>query len=115
MNLEDSHFRVADAEGLLKAMASQPRLTILCELLDGERGVSELHRALGLSMSSISQHLAVLRDERIVAARRESQHVYYSLANEAAARMMATLREIYCAPREAPTALNPTGEPNDLG
>jgi DNA-binding transcriptional ArsR family regulator len=107
MNLETSHFRIGEAERLLKAMASRARLMILCEVSKGERTVTELHQALGASMSSISQHLAVLRDERIVSTRRKSQHVYYSLANEAAETLLGALHEIYCAPRSAPTRVNP--------
>ena len=107
MNLEKDHFRVADAESLLKAMANQARLLILCEVMKGERTVTELHLALGSSMSSISQHLAVLRDERIVSTRRESQHVYYSLANESAERMLDTLHELYCAPKDALSQVKP--------
>jgi ArsR family transcriptional regulator, virulence genes transcriptional regulator len=90
MNVDKSHFQVGDAENLLKAMANQGRLMILCEVLKGERTVTELHQAIGTSMSSISQHLAVLRAERIVTPRRESQHVFYSLANDAAEKMLAT-------------------------
>ena len=77
---------------------------ILCELLDGERTVTELHIAVGLAMSAVSQHLAKLREEGIVATRRESQTIYYSLASEAAEKMLAVLYEIFCAPAEKGTA-----------
>ena len=107
MPLDKSHFRVDDAESLLKAMANQARLMILCEVLKGERTVMELHEVLGNSMSPISQHLAVLRYERIVTTRRESQHVYYPLANEAAKTMLGTLQEIYCAPTNSLTRVKP--------
>ena len=110
MNLEQPQFRVADAESLLKAMANQARVMILCEVMNGERTVTELHLALGTSMSSISQHLAVLRDERIVTTRRESQHVYYSLANTAAEKMLGALHEIYCAPTIVLTRVKPGSE-----
>ena len=104
MKLANYHFQVEDAESLLEAMASQCRLLILCEVLKGERTVTELHQALGASMSSISQHLAILRDEKIVSTRRESQHVYYSLANPAAEKMLGTLHELYCATNGAITS-----------
>ena len=58
MNLDELQIRAGAAEKLLKAMASQPRLMILCELLKGERTVTALQQAVGLSMSAISQHLA---------------------------------------------------------
>ena len=110
MNLEELQLKAGAAERLLKAMASRPRLLILCELLGGERTVTALHEAVGLSMSAMSQHLARLRADKLVATRRESQTIFYSLADDAAARMLETLYEIYCSPtgsrvgrrREAP-------------
>jgi len=98
VNLEKLQAQAAEAEKLLKAMANRARLMILCELLDGERTVTELHVAVGLTMSAASQHLAKLREEGIVATRRESQTIYYSLASEAAERMLGVLYEIFCAP-----------------
>ena len=104
MKLEKLQSRAAEAEALLKAMANQARLMILCELLDGERTVTELHLAVGLAMSAVSQHLAKLREEGIVATRRESQMIYYSLASEPAEKMLAVLYEIFCAPTEKSAA-----------
>ncbi len=98
MNLEELQLKAGAAERLLKAMASRPRLLILCELLGGERTVTALHEAVGLSMSAMSQHLARLRADKLVATRRESQTIFYSLADDAAARMLETLYEIYCSP-----------------
>ena len=66
MNLDELQIRAGAAEKLLKAMASQPRLMILCELLKGERTVTALQQAVGLSMSAISQHLARLRADELV-------------------------------------------------
>lgn len=97
MKLEDLQTKAEAAEGLLKAMANQARLMILCELLKGERTVTELHEAAQLSMSAVSQHLARLREEQIVATRRESQTIYYSLASDAVERMLTTLHDIFCA------------------
>jgi DNA-binding transcriptional ArsR family regulator len=98
MKIEKLQSRAAEAEVLLKAMANQARLLILCELLDGERTVTELHSAADLAMSAVSQHLAKLREEGIVATRRESQTIYYSLASEPAEKILAVLYEIFCAP-----------------
>ncbi len=91
----------AEAECLMKAMASRPRLMILCELLVGERTVTELQGAVGLAMSAVSQHLAKLREAEIVATRRESQTIYYSLSSEPARRLLSSLYEIYCGPASA--------------
>ena len=98
MNLDDLRINAEAAEGLLKAMASQPRLMILCELLDGEHTVTELHEAIGLSMSAVSQHLARLREENIVATRRESQTIWYTLEGQAVETLLHALHDIYCAP-----------------
>ncbi len=81
---------------LLKAMANEWRLMILCQLTEGEKSVSELQRLLGLSQSALSQHLAVLRRERIVTARKHAQSVSYSLSGEEAIRVMETLHDLFC-------------------
>lgn len=104
MKIKKLQSSAAEAESLLKAMANQARLMILCELLGGERTVTELHLAVGLAMSAMSQHLAKLREEGIVATRRKSQTIYYSLASEPAEKMLAVLYEIFCAPAEKSAA-----------
>src|SRR5271157_989328 len=98
MNLDELQIRAGAAEKLLKAMASQPRLMILCELLKGERTVTALHQAVGLSMSAMSQHLARLRADELVSTRRESQTIHYSIASEPAKTLITTLYELYCSP-----------------
>ena len=99
MNLKDMQLQAGAAETLLKAMASQPRLMILCELLKGERTVTALHQSVGLSMSAMSQHLARLREDDLVTTRRESQTIHYSLASEPARTIIGTLYEIFCSPQ----------------
>ena len=84
------------AAALLKAMANPSRLVILCELADGERSVGELEHAVGISQSGISQHLALLRRENVVASRRERQTVFYSLANDDVVALMGTLQKVFC-------------------
>lgn len=84
------------AAGLLKAMSNPARLVILCQLTEGERSVGELERAVGLSQSGISQHLAVLRRGDVVASRRVRQTVMYSLASKEVAVLMATLYAVFC-------------------
>ena len=96
------------AERLLKAMASQPRLMILCELLDGERTVTALQQAIGLSMSAMSQHLARLRADELVTTRRKSQTIHYSLASEPARTLLESLYRVFCAPSEPETRCAPT-------
>ena len=69
------------ATKLLKAMGNEHRLLVLCHLLDGEKRVAELEKLTGLSQSALSQHLAKLRSQRLVATRRQSQTIHYSLAS----------------------------------
>jgi DNA-binding transcriptional ArsR family regulator len=87
------------AAKLLKAMSNPARLVILCQLADGERSVGELERAVGLSQSGISQHLAVLRREGVVSSRRIRQTVLYSLASHDVITLMGTLHSVFCQPQ----------------
>lgn len=88
------------ASSLLKAMANPTRLMVLCQIAHGERSVSELEQAVGLSQSALSQHLAVLRAKRLVTTRRAGQTILYSLASLEAVSVMATLYEIFCRSTE---------------
>ena len=94
--LGELHDMASHAVELLKAMANEWRLMILCQLAEGEKTVSELQQILGLSQSALSQHLALLRRERIVKARKHAQSVSYSLAGEEAPKVMNTLHEVFC-------------------
>lgn len=84
------------AAKLMKALANDSRLLILCHLDGQELSVSELNRCLDLSQSALSQHLAVLRKDGLVKTRRESQTIYYSLEGDTAKRLIRTLHEMYC-------------------
>ena len=81
---------------LLKAMANPTRLMVLCQIADGEKSVGELERAIGLSQSGLSQHLAVLRSKDLVTTRRDAQTIYYSLSSHEAGAVMATLYQVFC-------------------
>ncbi|WP_394204894.1 ArsR/SmtB family transcription factor [Shewanella waksmanii] len=81
----------------LKAIANPYRLMILCQLLDNELSVTELNASIPLSQSALSQHLAVLRAEDLVATRKSSQVVYYTLKNEQVTDVISILYEKYCA------------------
>ena len=89
------------AAPLLKAMSNPSRLVILCQLAEGERSVGDLEAEVGLSQSGISQHLAILRREHVVATRRDKQTVYYSLASADVVALMATLHKVFCKPAKA--------------
>ncbi|HXQ16747.1 MAG TPA: metalloregulator ArsR/SmtB family transcription factor [Caulobacteraceae bacterium] len=85
-----------DAARLLRALANERRLMILCQLAGRERSVGEIQPHVGLSQSALSQHLAVLREEGVVATRREGQTIWYRIADPAAAKVITALAEIFC-------------------
>lgn len=86
----------SDAAQLLKALANEKRLMVLCLLVEGERSVGELNAELDLSQSALSQHLAILRGDGLVATRREAQTIYYALAEGPAQVIIEALHLIYC-------------------
>lgn len=86
---------------LLKAVANESRLLVLCFLAtEGELSVNALVERVGLSQSALSQHLAKLRDEHLVATRREAQTIYYRIADARIGTLMTTLHNLYCLPPE---------------
>ena len=93
----DMEGNAGEAAELLKAMASPHRLMLLCLLADEERSVSDLTAEMGLRQATVSQHLARLRQEGLVATRREAQTIYYSIANKAAAAIIRILYKTYCS------------------
>ncbi len=84
------------AANLLKAMANEHRLMIMCTLMDGELCVGELNAKVPLSQSALSQHLASLREAGLVSTRKESQTVYYKVCGSEASKIIAVLQSIYC-------------------
>lgn len=93
---EDMLAHAREAANLLKAMANEHRLLILCTLLEGELCVGDLNARVSLSQSALSQHLANLREAGLVRTRKESQTVYYSVNGCAAAQILTVLQSIYC-------------------
>ena len=87
----------SNAATLLRGLANEQRLLILCHLAaEGELSVSALGERMTLSQSALSQHLARLREEGIVNFRREAQTLFYHIADEKAARLLALLHDLYC-------------------
>lgn len=80
------------ASAVLKAMGNAHRLKILCHLSRNEASVSELERVVGLSQSALSQHLAKLRQEKLVKTRRHAQTIYYSIDGDVAIHVLNALR-----------------------
>jgi DNA-binding transcriptional ArsR family regulator len=84
------------AARLLKSLAHPARLRVLCRLVEGEASVGELQALGNLSMSALSQHLAVLREQALVLTRRDAQTIFYSLAESPALGVMQALHAAYC-------------------
>ena len=111
-NFDITRFEASAGEAakLLRALGNERRLMILCQLTDGERSVGELLPLVGLSQSALSQHLAVLREEAVVATRRDGQTIWYRISDPAAIKVVATLAEIFCPP-DMKTPHDPTPRP----
>jgi ArsR family transcriptional regulator len=86
--------------GFLKGIANSHRLLILCELATGEKSVGELSEATGVSQTSMSQHLAKLKKEKIVDFRRDHRTLYYSISNEPVVQIMAILYQTFCVGKD---------------
>ena len=99
LDITDFEASAAAAAKLLRALGNERRLMILCQLTEGERSVGELFPLLGLSQSALSQHLAVLRAEGVVATRRDGQTIWYRIDDPAAVKVVSTLAEIFCPPK----------------
>jgi ArsR family transcriptional regulator len=89
----------AEVAGLLRAIGNERRLMILCKLVEwGEANVNALVETVGLSQSALSQHLARMRDEGLVTYRRDSQTLWYRIADPRIEDVLATLHRLYCKP-----------------
>jgi DNA-binding transcriptional ArsR family regulator len=96
MNIDVMEAAADSASDLLKALANRHRLLIICQLIDGERSVGDLAAFLGLRDSTVSQHLALLRKDGLVSARRDAQTIYYSIASDPAREILTALYRVYC-------------------
>jgi DNA-binding transcriptional ArsR family regulator len=87
----------AEAAQFMKLLANEHRLLVLCHLLAaGEASVSSLVEEVGLSQSALSQHLAKLREDGLVAFRRDAQTLFYRVCDPRAERILAMLKDIFC-------------------
>jgi len=86
----------SDAASLLKGLANESRLIIMCVLAEGECSVGQLNERVDLSQSALSQHLAVLREQGLVQTRRVSQTIFYRLTETPAQKIIKLLHDIYC-------------------
>jgi len=86
---------------VLKSISNKWRLLVLCQLVKGEKSVGELEKAIGLSQSALSQHLAVLRNNNLVETRRDAQMIYYSITGTEVPLILRALYDVYCDSPEA--------------
>lgn len=96
IDIAEMRTNAGQAAELLKAMSNENRLIILCYLGSQELSVSELNAFIDLSQSSLSQHLARLRNDGLVKTRREKQTIYYSVANPAVVKLISFLQKEFC-------------------
>lgn len=97
IDIEDMMQNTRKATALLKALAHEGRLMILCFLATGEKSVSELEQLLQSRQAAVSQQLTRLRLEGLVDYRREGKAIYYSISDERASRLLDLLYDMYCA------------------
>jgi DNA-binding transcriptional ArsR family regulator len=96
LDFEAMKQKASDAVSLLKGLANESRLMIVCVLSEGELSVGQLNERIKLSQSALSQHLAVLREQGMVQTRRESQTIYYRLSDTTAIDIIKLLHDVYC-------------------
>ena len=98
MNVKDLQSSAREAADLLKALSSENRLLLLCQLADGDKSVGELAGSLGLRQAAVSQQLSLLRKDGLVAARRDGRTMHYRLTGAEARSVILLLHRLYCAP-----------------
>ncbi len=97
--VEQLRGHAAEACGMLKVLANEDRLLLVCQIGTARRNVGELEAATGIRQPTLSQQLAVLREEGMVATEKEGKYVYYRLADDNVVRVMRMLWDIYCGPK----------------
>ena len=101
MKVEDLRQNASQATGLLKTLAHEDRLILLCQLCEREMCVSELEQVLDIRQPSLSQQLGVLRREGLVETRRDGKHIFYRVTPGPALMILQQLHAIYCQPESS--------------
>ncbi len=96
VDLDQMKTNAQEVAELLKVMAHPERLIVLCQLTQSEVGVGQLQQSSSLSQSAFSQHLTMLRKHGLIVARKESQQVFYSLADTRVAQLIQNLQTVFC-------------------
>jgi DNA-binding transcriptional ArsR family regulator len=107
LSLQQMRDAASDATAMLRVLANEDRLLLLCQLTLGEARVSELEERLSIRQPTLSQQLGILRAENIVSTRRDGRNIYYSICDQRAVAVLSTLYGLYCpsspAARGAPS------------
>ncbi len=101
IDLDTMRASAAEACRLMKVLSNPDRLLLLCQLAQGERCPSDLEAELGIVQPTLSQQLGVLRDEGLVATRRDGKRIHYHLCSDRARAVMQVLYAQFCAPPSA--------------
>ena len=96
LDVEQMREAAGQATAMLRVLANEDRLMLLCQLTQGEACVSELEQSLGIRQPTLSQQLAILRTEEIVSTRREGKKIFYRVSDARAVSVLATLYGLYC-------------------
>jgi DNA-binding transcriptional ArsR family regulator len=96
LDLDRLRAAAGDATAMLRTLGNEDRLLLLCELSGGELNVGELAERTGIVQPTLSQQLAVLRAQELVATRREGKQIFYSIADRRTLELLKTLHRLYC-------------------
>lgn len=96
LNMKQMRETAGQATAMLRVLANEDRLLLLCQLTQGEACVSELEELLEIRQPTLSQQLGILRTEEIVSTRREGKKIFYRISDSRAVSLLATLYGIYC-------------------
>lgn len=96
LNISLMRTAAEEATAVLRVLANEDRLLLLCQLSHGEKSVGELEELLDIHQPTLSQQLGVLRMDGLVNTRREGKRIYYSIANPKVLTLLATLYDLYC-------------------
>lgn len=103
LDLRQMRRAAGEATGVLRVLANEDRLLLLCRISQEECCVSDLEEALGIHQPTLSQQLGVLRAEGLVQTRRDGKRIYYSISDQRVLAIMETLYTTYCRPARSRT------------
>jgi ArsR family transcriptional regulator len=106
LNMKQMRQAAGQATAMLRVLANEDRLVLLCQLTQGEACVSELEELLGIRQPTLSQQLGILRTEEIVSTRREGKKIFYQVSDPRAVSVLTTLYGLYC-PAPEPVSTSP--------